>query len=589
MSLHSRRGRMLTPGAVALADILANSVAVILILILATLVYRQEQAREELERNTDITTILARQLATTVVFNDLPSSPPSVLHDYDSCAIPHDCDPMLFPILELHKGYLRIFNSNTRIYRAELLRQENAFDRYLAALPEAAAKGIRLDVHSVSEYYLALGIMQEHGLWPRHWHYLGEHVPPLANATALEERVAGIGGPASEERRPDGRAPGVGHGDGRRERRAGRGLRPGDGDGDGAAGLEGARLAGAGVLDSLQYDSLLPPSVTAGRGGAAAGGGSGLPPPRRADSMLNRQGLPGPLGTARRGMRLFVPNAVAATGGAEQVLRVPPEWYSALALHYVLRVLETAREERAFDPTRANRWLLELARRLQTPQGAEALAALPHHALVQRLAADLQTAADLQVAAGPFPPPLRDMRSSPERPWNRLLIAPYETHGARALLLHQPTDWLQPLRDAAQARTQFLLRSHPALFKGEVLALPPGYLLLLLPDEMETTTPRWRPLAVVEPSLENIALGFVYAGIEEGRLAVHAGVNQLRLNGRPAANPRLHDKDRMRSLTPVLWILALLGLLALLRFVAPRPGRGGMPGPGGVRGRAEHA
>ncbi|MGI9230027.1 MAG: hypothetical protein ACR2P9_09245 [Gammaproteobacteria bacterium] len=553
MSLHSRRSSVISPGSVALADILANSVAVILILILATLVNRQEQAREELERNTDITTILARQLATSIVFNDLPSSPPSVLHDYISCNIPHDCDPMLFPVLELHQGYLRIFNTNTRIYRAELLRQHNAFDRYIAALPLPMRQGIRLDIHSVSEYYLVIGIMQEHGLWPRHWHYLGEHVPPLAN-DALAERVEGAGNPEQTS------TPAVEDGQG--NNRDGTASGVGEFD-DSSPGLEGTRLGGAGILGNLNYDSLLPPTAMAGRSGSGSAPGDPFAPrqDRRGNSMLNRQGQPGPLGTSGQTMRLFVPNATPlAQQGQSQIIRVPPEHYVSLVLSYLFKMLEAAREYQAFEPARQNQWLLRLA---EDPQ---LIADLPHYDLVQQLAAALQAGTVSTASA------LQAIRPAPEHTYNRLLIQPNVLEGALSLHLGQPTAWLAPLHDAEQVQPQFLLRPHPSLFKGEMLDMPSEYALLMLPDEVEFTDPDWRPVAVIDRQLQNVALGFVYAGIEREQPAIHAGINQLRLNRRPTANPRLNTEDRMQNLTPVLWILAVLGLLLLFRF-APRRAR----------------
>ena len=367
---HSRHGWVISPGSAALADILANSVAVILILILVTLAYRQEQARSELERNTDITTILARQVATSVVFNDLPSSPPSVLHDYDSCDIPHDCEPMLYPILELHRGFLRIFNTNTRIYRAELLRQENAFDRYLAGLTPEAQEWIRMDIHSISEYYLVLGIMQEHGLRPRHWHYLGEHVPPLANDSLLAERIAGIVGwedaPPGISNQEGGGIGSGGHGATAAKHR----------DADILPGLEGAHLGGIGVLEALNYDSLLPPSAEGRAGGSPSGNPFAPQRNRRGGSIFDRPVQPGPLGTAQQAMRLFVPNTAAAPGQGP-VLQVSAENYAPLMLSYLFKLLEAAREARAFEPQQQNRWLLSLA---QNPQ---AMAALPHFDLVR--------------------------------------------------------------------------------------------------------------------------------------------------------------------------------------------------------------
>ena len=555
MSLRSRRGWIITPGGVALADILANSVAVILILILATLAYREQQTRDELERNTDLTTILARQLATSVVFNDLPSSPPSVLHDYDSCDIPHDCDHTLFPVLELFDGYLRIFNTNTYIYRAELLRQNNALDRYLATLPPAQSRGIRMDIHGVGEYYLVLGILEEHGIRPRHWHYLGEHVPPLADSP-LQENIAGI-------RRPDEQplAGGLSRQDSEGEDRRGGGGQQDTPDDGLPAALEGVSLGDAGVLGALNYDTLLPPAFDAERGGGAQNADpfAQRPPGRRGDGLLERQGQPGPIGRGgNRPMRLHIPNAAPRQGG--RVLVVAPEDYALLVLSYLFKVLESARAERAFEPEQHNRWLIGLA---QNPQ---AVSTLPHYDLVRELAESLRYRA---ASAHPL---LQDIQLAPRLPYNRLLARPNVMEGDLALNLNQATPWLSALLEVANVRPRFLMRPHPSVYKGEALDLPRGYSVLMLPDEIERPGLAWRPLAVVDSQLQDIALGFVYSGIEQEQLTIHAGVNQLLLNGRPAANPRLHPRDRLRALTPALWIVAVFGLLLLLRF-APRRAR----------------
>ena len=547
------RASLISPGGVALADILANSVAVILILILATLVYRQEETQKELERGTDITTILARQLATAVVWNDLPSSPPSVLHDYDSCAIPHDCDPMLLPVLELHKGFIRIFNTATRIYRAELLRQQNAFDRYLTSLTPEERAGIRLDIHSITEYYLALGIMQEHGVRPRHWHYLGEDVPPLANLSPLAERVEGLRRPEDAERHA---ALEDGWGRSRHGRRRGQ---PEQSEGADLPELEGTSLGGAGVLGALQYDSLLPPAYLEARGHRRGAPNQPFAPgaPRLGGSMLDGQGQAGALSKGSDALRLFIPNAPTGAGATRQ-LQIPPEDYAEVTLHYLFRLLESARETGAFEPQRQHEWLLQLA---QNPRVV--LDRQPHQALVQRLLARIAQ-----------PPPAAAPRlataAAPQQPHNRLLLpangSPGDAGGqaqARTLLLRlgQATPWLDALA-GKPAQPQFLMRPHPSLYKGQRLTFLPEHLLLMLPDGRPALG--WRPVAVVDPSLEYIALGFVHAGMEGGQLALHAGVNQLRLSGRPAANPRLNDADAQRGLAPSLWALALLALAVLL-------------------------
>ena len=67
---------------VALADILANSVAIVIIMIVVTLMARYEEEQDKLEQAEDVAVLLSRELASSFVMNALPTSPPAQLHDY---------------------------------------------------------------------------------------------------------------------------------------------------------------------------------------------------------------------------------------------------------------------------------------------------------------------------------------------------------------------------------------------------------------------------------------------------------------------------------------------------------------------------
>nr|MCA8837638.1 hypothetical protein [Pseudomonadota bacterium] len=113
---------------VALADILANGVAILMMLIVLSIKIQSDQAQEEINQNADITTILSRDMAKSIIFNDLPSSPPAVLHDYSSCSVTHDCNENLYPIVEIYDDYIRLKNENVRVTLNELLKRPNPVD-----------------------------------------------------------------------------------------------------------------------------------------------------------------------------------------------------------------------------------------------------------------------------------------------------------------------------------------------------------------------------------------------------------------------------------------------------------------------------
>ena len=187
MAKIKKRNLFLGFGGVALADILANGVVVLLVVIIITISARKQQNEQEIEQSAEISAILARDIASSLVFNDLPSSPPAVLHNYNCIQSGgpwrneyerHDCQPWLYPIIEFHNGYLREFNSRRIFTKEQLLEEDNEFDIYLRLLPQISRERIRADIYDLDLYYLAISIMKENNARPNHWHFLGEDIKP---------------------------------------------------------------------------------------------------------------------------------------------------------------------------------------------------------------------------------------------------------------------------------------------------------------------------------------------------------------------------------------------------------------------------
>ena len=190
-------------GGIALADILANGVVVLLVVIIITISFKKQQTEHQIEQNVKISAILARDIASSLVFNDLPSSPPAILHNY-LCQSPHgpwrnyyeqhDCMPWLYPIIEFRKGYLREANSRRIFTRAKLLDESNAFDAYLLSLSSIERERIRMDIYDIDIYYLGLSILKEHNLRPSHWHFWGED-----ESTPKERDIQNFVGESAED------------------------------------------------------------------------------------------------------------------------------------------------------------------------------------------------------------------------------------------------------------------------------------------------------------------------------------------------------------------------------------------------------
>lgn len=157
---------------VMLADILANSVALLIILIIITVAIKHESEQERLEQVEDVGVLLSREIARSVVVNALPTSAPAVLHDYVNSPLDRNPRHATMPIIELHTGYLRNYYSGDTFTRKELLFQNNRFDRYLRTLHPLQLARMRVDIYSIDLFYIVMSILKAHNHSPRHWHFL---------------------------------------------------------------------------------------------------------------------------------------------------------------------------------------------------------------------------------------------------------------------------------------------------------------------------------------------------------------------------------------------------------------------------------
>ena len=181
-AVESRKGSLL-PGfaGIALADILANSVAMIIILIVLTMMIKHEQEQARISEVEDISVLLSRDLATSVVMNGLPTSRPARLHDYINSPMDANPQPSIMPIIELHYNYIKDYYTKQRFSRDELLQPDNAFDAFLAQLNPIQKNYIRIDIYDIRTFYLAMSIIGDHGPMPRHWHFIGYDGNPIAD------------------------------------------------------------------------------------------------------------------------------------------------------------------------------------------------------------------------------------------------------------------------------------------------------------------------------------------------------------------------------------------------------------------------
>ena len=167
---------------VALVDILANGVAMLIIVIVVTIAARMELEERYAEQADEVATVMSHKFSTSLVLNSLAASPPARLHDYETSPLDQILDPELLPILELHPGFVREFYSGTIWTRRELLEEHNSLGAWLAGFSDERKARLRVDVYDIPQFYLTMSILREHGIRVFHWHFLAGALSPEAAA-----------------------------------------------------------------------------------------------------------------------------------------------------------------------------------------------------------------------------------------------------------------------------------------------------------------------------------------------------------------------------------------------------------------------
>ncbi len=519
------RPRALFPGfaGVALADILANGVAMVIILIVITVSIRNAQEQERLEQAQDVSLLLSRELATSVVMNALPTSPPSVLHDYERSPLDQNPQHSVMPILELRRDGVRNRYNGRFWPRRELLLQDNSLDRYLQTFDDQQRRNIRLDVYSIRNFYLAMSILKSHQVRAAHWHFLGEAADagrPLLGGVGDGEGEGGWRDAEGEDARP---------GEGRGQRR-GRGLRRG-------------RPGGARIPQGVDWvgGETLPDYPGAGRDRSAdpnaSGAGGGVPGRRTIRFRLPVDGAPPPAGS--------MPRLPADLQPAQLIA----------ALYRFMGDIQRRADGGEYGALAAANLSRALALHLQTPFSDSEL----------RRAGDL-----LGALRRPWPGPRRGVAV-------RRISAP----GASALRLtadaRQAQVWAldhsafaaadanAAVATDATADVELRLGRWPAIYQGLSLALHHGGLALVAPGQQSPAEWRWRVVALTDPALSDGMVGFVYSRLTaDGHLLIAGEENGVTIGGRPLRTEFLTHFLRNERMLLMLYALLVVFILAML-------------------------
>ena len=157
---------------VALVDILANGVAMLIIVIVLSIAARMDREERYAEQASEVATVMSHKFSTSLVLNSLAASPPARLHDYENSPLDRFLDPEILPILELHGEFVREFYSGAIWTRRDLLEEHGGLGAWLAGLDAQRKARLRVDVYDIPQFYVTMSILREHGIRIFHWHFL---------------------------------------------------------------------------------------------------------------------------------------------------------------------------------------------------------------------------------------------------------------------------------------------------------------------------------------------------------------------------------------------------------------------------------
>ena len=541
---------------VALADILANSVAIVIIMIVVTLMVRHEQEREKLTQTEDVAVLLSRELASSFVMNALPTSPPAQLHDYVTSPLDRNPHHATMPIIELHRRFVRDHYTGRTYGRDELLRQDNAFDAYLRTLTQEQLAAMRMDIYSAGLFYVVMSILKAHGHAPRHWHFLGD-------GPGRGRHLASAGASAPRRDQPEAATE--------------------DNEGDDAAGPAGRMANDGRQADRLgagawPEDIALAPASGAGRyprDGAAGAGGAW-----EADAELD---LPGQIGSLES----------SAADAAGKGATVPGEESKRFRAAKPVSAAEARPLPLAFNMASVLRGLWVFMAAEQRTADAGLPSRLPRYDFERDVlgAAVAPPIAD-DPRAGTAPDPRADEREqalrgivfllqTPRAPAANALTLRVKTRSAvrgqaLAFFPNEPVARTLWLRDANQperaspveAAVTLRLGLHAEVHEGVRVPLGRGSLVLTPYGEAEQASdPRWRIVTLVNAGRDDFVTGFLYAAVDEGgRLVLPVDENAVEIGG-------LRVESRfpavaLRGETRRLWLYGLIALVFATGLVA---------------------
>ena len=556
---------------IALVDILANGVAVLIIVIVLSIASRSEQEKQYTEQIREVSTVMTREFSTSLILNRLAAGPPALLHDYQNSPLDQFWDPLIMPVLEIHRDSVRDPYSGRTWSRGELLQEPNSLDDFLSTLDSFQRSQIRGDFYDVGTYYLLMSILKDHQINIAHWHFIGYSgngmlanpslCPPGVSAQHCTTGVAGEatsdmpdlldaltdqnGSGGDSEQQSDGNWP--------PDTGAEESNREGGGQGTGNATLPaGSQLTTAGERGTLEAGSF--PDAREHRS-------------RMLSQMRGQGSGNGSSGNSGRSLSIQIadPNATPLPVEGLNVgslVQDPGQLLSAMMIY--LGELQESFDNDQPPTTQLQQFIPRLmAAFSETDSLSEG-----EQAIVEDLKLALRIRAQhIDGPDSPEPlllsplPPTSHPKAIVRVPINRV-ISEAEVQSNNELLLNNMPE---------SARVRFAMQAFPDIWRGLQVSLERSAILMVSPHQTEPDIPKWRAVAYIAPQLDDLTVGFVYGQINDDDLLEIVGESNLGLIGTQSVTPLWETNPfSVRAWRTALYLG--LGLLFIGLLVFWRPG-----------------
>lgn len=561
--MSSRTARSPLFAGIALVDILANGVAVLIIVIVLSIASRFEQEQQFNERIQEVSTVMTREFSTSLVLNRLAAGPPAQLHDYENSELDAIWHPVILPVLEIHRDVVRDPYTNRVWHRNELLQEPNSLDDFLANFDAFQRERLRGDFYDIGTFYLLMSILNDHGIRIAHWHFMGVQgigaSVESANACppGLSYKDCAGGGGGSTDAGLASMLESLGNSQSEGEQSEGGDWPPGDlglerGGQAGTTGTgalpEGAQLgpSSMGELESGTFpDARASRNALFGQGSGQGSGGDG-------SASGSGQGI---------SVRLADPTleALSIEGLNIGALQASPEAFFIAFMGY-LSVVQTMYDN-GEPPT-------ELLQQLvPTIQGF--LEEPPELSEEQLYAIeDLTLALSVRSPVGEDPEPLLMVTMPPSANPEALLRIPVNRMLIEAEIESNHPAQLKAMPEEAKIR--FNLQAYPEIWRGLQVALERDSVVMMSPDQHDLDIPKWRAVVYLAPQLDDFIVGFVYGTVDaDGHLEILADPNQGLIDTRQLTPHWEADPFSIQTWMTLLYVLAGIALITLLFFWRP--------------------